>query len=139
MRKLFFLIFIVVVSCNSPNIAEQKNNLSGYWEATQVVLPDGSIRKLPPTQWVDFIEIAGDSGVRKKLAATFDGTFNTQSNGEKLYLVTTNDSLYITYQTPFMQWKEFVVEANQEALILKNENGYKYHYQRYQPMNSIHE
>lgn len=140
MKKYTILLFNTLLlflfsACSNVNIEAQKVQLQGYWEVDKVVMPDGTERKLPPANSVEFFEVTGDSGVRQKLMPKLDGTYNKFVGGEKFYIVVQNDSLYLQYMTPYATWIENVVEANEKQLILKNKGNRAYYYSRHESIN----
>jgi len=132
-----FFLLMGLFGCSNVNIEAQKKQIQGYWVVDKVVMPDGTERKLPPANSVEFFEVTGDSGVRQKLMPKLDGTYRKFVGGEKFYLVTQNDSLYLKYQTPYAIWLENVVEASENKLILKNKGNRSYHYIRHESIDII--
>lgn len=142
MKNLFKIVFtllllMIFLACSNVNTEAQKKQLQGYWVVDKVIMPDGSERKLPPANSVEFFEVTGDSGVRQKLMPKLDGTYKKFVGGEKFYLVVQNDSLYVQYITPYATWIENVVEANENQLILKNKGNRSYFYIRHESINII--
>ena len=64
----------------------------------------------------------------------FDGTYTTSDDSESLSLKIENDSLHIYYTTPFANWKETVLDATEEKLLIINEQKIKYLYKRFEPI-----
>lgn len=118
--SILFIFFFI--SCGSQDPEEQAKNLSGYWEIQSVQLPDGNVKEFKISTTVDFIEVTGDQGVRTKVSPQLDGSFNTNKTAENFELKVENDSLRMYYTTPYHNWKETVVKAEEEQLILKNED-----------------
>ncbi|WP_040279061.1 hypothetical protein [Psychroserpens damuponensis] len=133
-KKLFILIItIAFFNCSStPN--DVLPQVSGYWEIDEVTLSDGSKRDYNFNDTIDYIEISDSlSGFRRKLKPNFSGTFETSNNEERFNIKIENDSLNIYYKTPFAQWKETVLSANESQLIiLNNTNKDVYIYKRYE-------
>ena len=132
---LLVIITFLMVSCNSKKVSEQQEFLSGYWVIESVTMPDGSTKKFGPTTSIDFVEITGDSGIRKKLMPKLDGTYRKFVGSEQFFLETKDDSLYLHYKTPYANWTEVVIEANAETSVLKNKGNRAYKYTRHEPTN----
>ena len=129
-----FIIFSLL-SCTS-NPEAYIEHLNGYWEIEKATLADGSNRTYNYNDTIDFISI-NDSliGFRKKLKPNLLGTFQTSNDSELLKVVIEQDSLNLYYETPFSQWKETVLKATSEKLIIQNERKDVYLYKRYQPLD----
>ena len=135
MRKYTFLILsLILLSCsNDPNSFVK--HLNGYWEIDEVTLADGSKRDYNYNDTVDYFSINDSlTGFRKKLKPSFDGTYTTSDDAEILRLKIENDSLHIYYSTPFAQWKETVLNATEDQILIINDQKIKYLYKRFEPI-----
>lgn len=111
-------------------------HLNGYWEIDEVTMPDGSKREYTYNDTVDFLSISDSlHGFRKKLKPGFDGTYTTSDDAEELTLKIENDSLNIYYTTDFANWKETVLDATDDKLLIINAQKIKYLYKRFEPIN----
>ena len=132
MKTLFLsLVLVLLVSCGKQDPSEMKTMLSGYWEIEKVQLSDGSERTFGINTIIDYIEIYGDSGVRKKVFPKFDGSFTVNNSAEKFDIKIENDSLNLYYQTPFDSWKETVLEVRDSMLQVLNKDGKVYTYKKF--------
>ena len=136
MRKiLLYFVFTLVLACGK-NPETFIPHLNGYWEIDEVTLPDGSKRDYNYNDTVDFFNISDSlTGFRKKLKPGFDGTYTTSDDAESLKLKIENDSLHIYYSTPFSEWKETVLNATEDQLLIINDQHIKYLYKRFEPIN----
>ena len=136
MKKIIAVVlFISILSCQK-NPETYIEHLDGYWEIDEVTLPDGSKRDYNFNDTIDFFSITDSlTGFRKKLKPNFDGSFSTSDDVEQLKLVIENDSLNIYYKTPYSEWKETVLKATEEQLIIQNQNKLRYVYKRYEPLD----
>ena len=57
------------------------------------------------------------------------------SDEEFFKIVIENGRLYLYYETSFSKWKEIVREASEEYLVTENEDGIRYIYKRYEPLD----
>lgn len=137
MKKLILLISLfVLVSC-SNNPQEQLKNLNGYWQIEKVEMENDSVIEYKLSQLIDYIEINDSTGFRKKLKPKIDGGFiENSNNSEKITARIEDNSLFLYYSTPFDEWKEEVLEATNEELVILNRDDKKYYYQRYKPLLS---
>jgi hypothetical protein len=133
--KIFYLLILLVcISCADIDPKDQIQYIDGYWEIKQVEMPDGSMREFTINTSVDFIEVKGDSGVRKKLMPQYDGSFKEFPTVEKFTFIMRNDSLLMYYQTPFANWMETVIEATDSTLIVENKDRKAYVYKRFKKL-----
>ena len=134
MKKYIIVLLILILSCKkSPEVLI--THLNGYWEIDEVTLVDGSKRDYNYNDTIDFLSI-NDSlvGFRKKLMPNIDGSFSTSNDAEALKIVIENDSLNIYYKTPHAEWKETVLEATKDKLLIQNKDKLLYLYKRYEPL-----
>lgn len=130
--KIFTLILSVVfLSCSKPDPENQKQFLDGYWEIKEVRMPNKSKKDFDINFVVDFIEVEGNSGKRLKVVPQLDGSYTTNEISEDFELKIENDSLRMYYKTPFDEWKETVIKAEDSVLIIKNRDNKIYTYHKY--------
>ena len=134
MKRILFILLLTTlfISCNEKDFTNQKPLIEGYWEIKTVEMPDGATKEFTVNTSVDYIKIMGDSGVRKKLMPRLDGSFREFPSSEKFEFVTRNDSLLMFYTTPFANWMETVVQVNETEFVVKNKDGKRYVYHRFE-------
>ena len=136
MKKTIFLLTCVIITSCGKNPETYVQHLNGYWEIDEVTLPDGSKRDYNYNDTIDFLNITDSlTGFRQKVKPNLNGTYSTSGDVESLKLVIENDSLNIYYKTPFSEWKETVMKANENQLIIKNQDNLIYTYRRYEPLD----
>lgn len=135
--KRLLLSFLTLLLFNCTNNPERFIPfLEGYWEINEVTLPDGTKKIYDFNNTVDYIKISDSLiGFRKKLKPTLTGSFQTSNDGEELTLKIENDSLNVYYNTPFAQWKETILSASENELLVLNKAKVRYLYKRYQPID----
>ncbi|WP_299123462.1 lipocalin family protein [uncultured Winogradskyella sp.] len=135
MKNCLWLLCLLILSC-SENPETYIQHLEGYWEITEVTMPDGKKKEYRFNETIDYISI-NDSlqGFRKKLKPGINDTYFTSDDAETLEVKIENDSLNIYYSTPYANWKETVLEATPENLKVINGNKTVYLYKRYTPIN----
>lgn len=135
--KRLLLSFLTLLFFNCSNNPERFIPfLEGYWEISEVTLPDGTKKIYDFNNTVDYIKISDSlNGFRKKLKPTLTGSFQTSNDVEELKLKIENDSLNVYYKTPFAQWKETILSATENELLVINKAKVRYLYKRYQPID----
>ncbi len=135
MRVIVFLSLFVLISCGRQDPSVQIEKLNGYWEIKSVAMPNGDKRDFGISTTIDFIEVTGDSGVRKKVTPKLDGSFLVNNSAEKFTLKIEEDSLRMYYETPFDSWKETVMQVEDSLLKVKNRDQKVYNYKRFSTFN----
>lgn len=136
MKYSIYLLLLTLVSCGSHPPEEMISHLNGYWEIEKVKFPDGSEKAFTLSTTIDYLEVQGDSGVRKKVSPQLDGTFLTFDQNELFTILVRNDSLILAYKTPFDRWEETVIQASPSELVVVNKDLKEYHYKPYQVIPS---
>ena len=135
MRKVFLLLALGIIFSCSKDPETLITHLNGYWEIDEVTLPDGTKRDYNYNDTIDFLSINDSlTGFRKKMKPNFDGSFSTSNDAEALKIVIENDSLNIYYKTPYSEWKETVLDATEDKLLIQNKDKLLYLYKRYEPL-----
>ncbi|MDG5491504.1 hypothetical protein [Psychroserpens sp. SPM9] len=137
MKKLVLLCFAILIFSCSHQPETFIPHLNGYWEIDEVTLNNGSKRDYTYNDTIDYIEVTDSlSGFRRKLKPNLLGTYETSKSVETFQLKIENDSLNIYYTTPYAQWKETVLYADESQLkIVNNTNKDVYIYTRYEPID----
>ncbi|TBW28601.1 lipocalin family protein [Gramella sp. KN1008] len=133
-RVLILFSVILFLSCGKNNPATQLENLNGYWEIRKVELAKDSVMEYGMSQYVDYIEITDSVGFRKKLQPKFGGGYIETNDAEKVTATIKNNKLILLYSTPYDNWKEEVIKADGEELVVMNPDRKVYHYRKYTPI-----
>lgn len=135
MKKTILLLFvsIVTVSCGNSISEADLAKLNGYWEIETAVMPDGSEKEYKINTTIDFFELKGKTGFRKKVMPQFDGSYRMNDLSEKISIVQDSGKTYVSYVTDYAKWKEEIVELNDKKLVLKNNHNMEYHYKKPEP------
>ena len=135
-KYICFIIFSFVVLSCSKDPETFIPHLSGYWEIKEVTLSNGAKKSYTYNDTVDYIEINDSlTGFRIKLKPNLSGSYETSTNKERIAIKIENDSLHLMYSTPYANWKESVLNANKNELLIVNTNKDMYLYRRYEPLN----
>lgn len=135
MKKfLILLLAISILSC-SKNPEEHLEFIDGYWEIEKVIFTNGDVKAYKYNETIDYIKI-NDSlkGFRKKLKPGLNPKYITSQDVEGITVKIENDSLNLYYKTPYANWKETVLEANENSLKVLNDRETIYLYKRYKPI-----
>ncbi len=133
MKKLFFVLLLALcTACTKEDPNSFKKHINGYWEIDRVVLSTGEKKEYNFNQSIDFFELKDTIGTRKKVQPKIDGNFIITRDSETFVVKIENDSLRMYYTTPLDSWKETVISAKENQIIIKNEAGNMYFYKRYQ-------
>ena len=136
LKSIYLIIFaFFFLGCSKdPNTFIP--HLNGYWEIEEVTLSNGTKKTYNYNDTVDYIEISDSlTGFRTKLKPNFSGTYETSTVKERIEIKIENDSLQLMYSTPYSNWKETVLNANKDQLLIINTNKDMYLYKRYEPLN----
>ncbi len=128
----FYVLAILFISCKKANPQDYIPYINGYWEIERVVLPDGTEKEYTFNQSVDFFEVRGAIGIRKKVQPKLDGSFMVTNDSETFTLKIENDSLRMYYKTRLAAWKETLISAKENQIVIINEAGNVYFYKPYQ-------
>lgn len=132
--KLNFILTLLVMifsSCGNQDPKEQIQRLTGYWQISQVEMPNGNLKNYKSTNNLDYIEIKDSTGFRIKVEPKIDGSFTTSGVTELFVLRIEEDSLRIYYTTPYDSWKETIISAKDSILKIKNKDNKIFTYHRF--------
>ena len=134
-RIVIVICFLTVLSC-SKNPEIHLEHLNGYWEIEEVTLNTGEKKGYKYNETIDYINV-NDSlkGFRKKLNPGFNSKYITSKDAEGITVKIENDSLNLYYKTPYTEWKETVLMANESQLKVINAKKDIYLYNRYTPIH----
>lgn len=127
------LLAFIIVSCGNSISDSDLPKLNGYWEIETAVLPDGSEKEYTVNSTIDYFEIKGKDGIRRKVMPQLDGTYRMNDMYEKITVTEEDNKTYLNYVTEYAAWKEEIVELDDEHLVVKNEQDMEYHYKKPQP------
>ncbi|WP_378176631.1 lipocalin family protein [Aquimarina sp. SS2-1] len=130
-KNSLYLFIFLIISCSKPDPKEFVQYIEGYWEIEKVLTADGIEKQYNFNQSIDFFEVDEMKGVRKKVQPKLDGNFIITKDQETFTLVIENDSLRIHYKTPLTTWRETLISAKENQMIMKNEAGNLYFYKPY--------
>ncbi|WP_181369478.1 lipocalin family protein [Flavobacterium album] len=133
MKKfVLLLVFMAAVSCGKVS-EDNLKYLNGYWEIQEVVMPDGSQKDYKVNPTIDYFELKGKEGFRKKVMPQFDGKYLANDVSEKINITEKDGKTFIKYSTEFAKWNEEIISLDDKELVVKNNHDMEYHYKRAEP------
>ena len=132
---LFTMICFMMLSCNSSISDSDLQKLNGYWEIETAVLPDGTEKDYTINSTVDYFELKGKKGFRKKVMPQLDGTYLMNNVMENISIVEEGGKTFINYTTLYAKWKEQILKLDSDELVIKNAHGLEYRYKKPQPFS----
>ncbi|ARV10517.1 hypothetical protein BTO05_13070 [Winogradskyella sp. PC-19] len=135
MKRIALVLFITVLFSCSQDPESHLEYINGYWEIKEVIFTDGDKKDYKYNDTIDYISI-NDSliGFRKKLKPGFNSQYITSKDAEGITVKIENDSLNLYYKTPYANWKETVLKADENSLKVINDRETIYIYKRYKPI-----
>jgi hypothetical protein len=134
MLKRVAVVFLVIIlsSCGqSPE--DYVQHLEGYWEIQQVKKDNQIIKEYKISTTVDYFEVNEDrTGFRKKVAPNLEGKFIVTQHESPFELKIEDNRLHIYYTVNNVEFKETIVKASEEELIITNQEQVLYIYKPYQ-------
>lgn len=135
MKKLFLLFTVAVLSagCNKHFEGTDYSKLNGYWEIEKVIMPDGSKKEYGINPTIDYLEVKGKSGYRKKTMPQLDGTYRANDFSENFTIAKEEDKTVLHYNTQYAKWDEELLELTDKELVVRNQHNIEYHYKKPEP------
>ncbi len=134
LRLVSLSLLLLFFGCASKVTETDLKNLNGYWEIKEVTFPNGERKAFKASTNIDYIEIKGLKGFRKKMQPKFDGSFTTSNDANFFSIAKTEVGFEFRYKNEMSEWKEQVLELSQHSFSVINEAGSTYTYQRFQPI-----
>ena len=129
----YVIVILLFAGCTNQKTSVDVRLLEGYWEIDKVIAQNGDEKHYKFNQNIDYFEFTDSvNGYRKKLQPTLDGGFVTSKDIERFSVEIENDSTKLFYKNAWSSWKETLIKAEKERLILVNKNGIQYVYRPYE-------
>lgn len=135
-RICSLLLVLILIGCNQKVTTDDIDYLNGYWEIEKVTFPDGNSKEYTVNATIDYIELDGLKGFRKKVQPKFDGSFSTSNDAEFFVVVEKPETLEIHYKNELSEWSETLIEISENNFSVSNSDGITYNYKRFQPINA---
>lgn len=135
-KMLLFFMILSFWGCKDTSLSEEDlHYLNGYWEITEVTFQDGAEKNYSINPSVDFIQLEGTKGYRKKLQPKFDGTYNTSKDAEVFEVIRIDKSFALHYKNPLSEREEKLIQIDSTSFSVRNEDGILYSYKRFEPIS----
>ena len=136
MKQLVYLVsFLMFFGCTSKVSKEAITNLNGYWEIEQVTFPNGETKDFTVNPTIDYIELDGLKGFRKKMQPNFNGSYTTSNDAEPFTIEQDNGQFEFHYKNEMSEWKEVIKSLSKDKFSVTNNDTLTYSYKRFQPIN----
>lgn len=141
MKQLLYLFSLYMFfGCTTKIEEEDIKHLNGYWEIEQVTFSNGETKNFKVNPTIDYIELKGLEGFRKKVYPKFDGTFETSDDAE-YFIVARIDSKIemrykpgITLDTKMFSRIESLIQLSANQFSVVNSDTITYSYKRFEPI-----
>lgn len=141
MRNLPILLIIFFVAGCEEKITydlEDFQKMNGYWQITNVIYPNGEKKKYLGSPAIEYIEVSGAKGFKKKLYPRLDGVYETSNDALPFRVVKKSGKGYfISYSDAENGWQEALNYMTDDFFSLKNEDGLIFCYSRQKKIKSI--
>jgi hypothetical protein len=135
MKKTLLIIVLLAMGCKS-NPDKHIEFIEGYWEIESVYKDNKLLRNFKINSGIDYFKINADlKGFRKKLKPNFSGTFQTSKDVLNFKIEIQNNGLFLNYIDNATSFREKVLEANKEKLVIKSNSGLVYNYKPYRALD----
>lgn len=135
MKKTLLIIVLLAMGCKS-NPDKHIEFIEGYWEIERVYKDNKLLRTFKINSGIDYFKINADlKGFRKKLKPNFSGTFQTSKDVLNFKIEIQNNGLFLNYIDNATSFREEVLEANKEKLVIKSNSGLVYNYKPYEALD----
>ncbi len=131
MKLYLFVGFLFFLSCTSRIKTDDIILLEGYWVISEATAPNGEKRTFNSTVEVDFFELEGEKGFRKKVTPLLDDSFNSTNDLVGFTISFENESCIVSYSRKHHSWKEEILLITNEKLKLKDSRGVVFEYKRF--------
>jgi len=130
-KVLFVSVLFLLVSCGKEFTTDEIKTINGYWEIEKAQLPDGEEKEYSISESIDYFEINDKGeGFRQKVLPQINGEYLTNEVQEKVTVANEGGKTWLKYKTEYSEWKEEIVDLDEDELVVKNENDIIYHYKR---------
>ena len=137
MKYFIPIIFFILISCTDKVTQQDLQQLNGYWDIDKVESVDKKITEYGANSTIDFYFVnEQNEGYRKKTTLDFSGTYKTNNIKDKIVIEAKNGAFIIKTITSLDNWEEVIISLTKEKLVLKNEKGVLFYYNKHEKFNS---
>lgn len=139
MRYALCLIALLLFQCTAKVSEDDLLYLNGYWEIEKVIFPDGKTKDYTVNTSIDFIELEGFDGFRKKMQPNLEGGYATSNDAISFQIVQIDENFIMQYSNEQDLWKETLVTLTSNRFSVVNEQNITYFYKRFTPINTYND
>lgn len=133
LKRVAVIFLVIILSSCGQNPEDYIQHLEGYWEIQQVKKDNQIIKSYKISTTLDYFQVNEDrTGFRKKVAPNLEGKFIVTQHESPFELKIEDNRLHIYYMVNNVEFKETVVKASKEELIITNQEQVLYIYKPYQ-------
>lgn len=133
--RVLSILLVLLVGCSPKVPQEDLQLLNGYWEIEKVSFPNGETKDFMSSTTIDYIELDGMKGFRKKVQPKFNGTFETSNDAELFTIVQNGEGFDLNYKGSTNSWSEKLMSISKDNFSVTNQDSMTYGYKRYEPMH----
>lgn len=130
MKKIVFLLLIIITSCNSTIDVENLKFLNGYWQITKVIDSDGNKKEYPINEVYDYFELKNKEGFHKKVRWQVTGKFLVNNLENSIKIKEKEDDFSVEFKSNFGNHSDKIIEISETELVLKSKNEALYYYKK---------
>lgn len=136
MKHLISLIVIILTSCTNKVTQDDIQHLNGYWDINKVAGTNKKITEYGVNSTIDFYFVdEQNEGYRKKTTPDFSGIYKTNNIKDKIVIENKDGIFIIKTVTSLDNWEDTIVTLTPKTLVLKNEKGVLFYYNKHKKFN----
>tara|TARA_B100000989_G_scaffold116604_1_gene85812 strand:- start:197 stop:601 length:405 start_codon:yes stop_codon:yes gene_type:complete len=133
MKQILLILIFSIFFCCSNHKKNNFQDLNGFWLIEKAIAPNGEKKIYKNVEEVDFFEIIGEKGYRKKVISSINSLNNFFSNNDTLFfsLNFKKNKVFFKYLRNDFNWEEELVKLNKKELMLMDSKGVIFVYKKY--------
>ncbi len=145
MKNLLYLsMFFFIYACNKSVSKDEIKKLNGYWQIDQVTFANGTAKNYTISPTIDYFEVDGLKGFRKKVQPKFNGTFQTSNDAAYFTIMKKEANFEISYLNDKTLDNnevrtETILEISDDRFSVINQDSLTFSYKRFQAINATKE
>ena len=133
MKQILLIIIFSIFFCCSNHKKHNFQELNGFWLIEKAIAPNGEKKFYKNVEEVDFFEVKGEKGYRKKVISSFNSLNDFFSNNDTLFfsLNFKKNKVFFKYLRNDFYWEEELVKLNKKELRLMDSKGVIFVYKKH--------
>lgn len=134
-----YMAILACLGCGNETITKNDlHYLNGYWEIKKVEFTDRTKKRYGANPSMDFIQLKGMKGLRKKVKPMLDGTYIASNDQEPFTILERDGAFMVHYKTDLDERQEELVQIDSTSFTVVNKEGVMYSYKRFKPISVTH-